>query len=229
MANLLSNNTINANAGISLGGTNTDPVSITKNIIGANFSELALCPGDDPSGNTITLPLSGDTAQDYVTVRTYGGVHHAFSTSGNYYCAGNIVVNGTITASSFSITGAGEIKTGNIYSQTSITSGTAFRVGYINLSAGTWIITSQLQIICTGTTGTFIYAGNCLSFTDATITSDNVTSACSQIPYLIQSQTTMYYKVVSSATIYFNTAVSFASGSATLLHSSCYLKAMRIS
>ena len=33
---------INANAGITLGGTNTDPVTITKNNIGFNVSELAL-------------------------------------------------------------------------------------------------------------------------------------------------------------------------------------------
>jgi hypothetical protein len=92
---------INALAGITLGGTNTDPVTITKNIIGDNVSELALCPGDDGSGNTISLPLSGDTNQDYVTVRTNSGVHHAFLTSGNYYCAGNIVVTGTVTANTF--------------------------------------------------------------------------------------------------------------------------------
>ena len=82
------NGVIDALSGISLGGTNTDPVSITKNYIGNNISELALCPGDDGSGDTISLPLSGDTnSQDYVTVKTNSGIHHAFSTSGNYYCA----------------------------------------------------------------------------------------------------------------------------------------------
>jgi hypothetical protein len=95
------NGLINALSGITLGGTNTDPVMIIKNIIGSNVSELALCPGDDGSGNTISLPMSGDTNQDYVTVRTNSGVHHAFSTSGNYYCAGNIVVTGTVTANTF--------------------------------------------------------------------------------------------------------------------------------
>jgi hypothetical protein len=99
------NGLINALAGITLGSTNTDPVMIIKNIIGSNISELALCPGDDGAGSTISLPLSGDTNQDYVTVRSNTGIHHAFSTSGNYYCAGKIVVPNivadTITANKF--------------------------------------------------------------------------------------------------------------------------------
>jgi Phage T4 tail fibre len=85
------NGLMNALAGITLG---------SKNIIGSNISELALCPGDDGSGSTISLPLSGNTNQDYVTVRTNSGVHHAFSTLGNYYCAGNIVAN-IVTANKF--------------------------------------------------------------------------------------------------------------------------------
>jgi hypothetical protein len=43
------NGLINAFGGITLGGTNTDPVKNTKNIIANNVSELALSPGDDGS------------------------------------------------------------------------------------------------------------------------------------------------------------------------------------
>ena len=80
------NGLINALAGITLGGTNTDPVNIIKNIVSNNVSELALYPGDDGSGNSISLPPSGESSStDYVTIRsTNAGVHHAFSTSGNY-------------------------------------------------------------------------------------------------------------------------------------------------
>jgi hypothetical protein len=224
------NNTINANAGISLGGTNTDPVSITKNYIGNNFSELALCPGDDPSGNTITLPLSGDTAQDYVTVRTYGGVHHAFSTSGNYYCAGNIVVNGTVTATSFSTSSTiGAILNGTLNNVSSITSGTIYRLGYINVTTGTWMITSQLSVYVQGANGNYIHGTNCLSLYDASLNSDFMVSLGSQVPYGHQSQTTMYYKALSNTTIYFNFAISTAGGTISILLSGCFLKAIRTS
>jgi hypothetical protein len=222
---------INANAGITLGGTNTDPVTITKNIIGNNISELALCPGDDGSGNSITLPLSGDTVQDYVTVRTNAGVHHAFSTSGNYYCAGNIVVTGTVTANAFNAaTGAiGTILNGNLNTVSSVTSGSAYRLGYINVTAGTWIVSSQLQVYGLGTAGTYIHASNCLSLVDGAVNGDNMTSTGSQMPYGSQTQTTWYYKAVSTTTIYFNISISFSSGSISIVQSGCYLKAIRIS
>ena len=154
---------INALSGITLGGTNTDPVTITKNIIGSNRSELALCPGDDGSGNSISLPLSGDTSEDYVTVRTNAGVHHAFSTSGNYYCAGNIVVTGTVTANSYNYTNGfgATILNGNINSNIiNITSGSAYRLGYVNVSAGIWIINSQLSVYVLAANGSYIHASN---------------------------------------------------------------------
>ena len=132
------NGLMNALAGITLGGTNTDPVTITKNIIGSNVSELALCPGDDGSGNSITLPASGESSStDYVTVRTTSGVHHAFSTSGNYYCAGNIVVTGTVTADTFIGTSSNAI--GTIVNASSFaalplpTNNSVFRLHYITL------------------------------------------------------------------------------------------------
>ena len=186
---------------------------------------------DDGSGNSITLPLSGDTVQDYVTVRTYAGVHHAFSTSGNYYCAGNIIVNGTVTATSFSVSSTiGAILNGTLNNVSSITSGTTYRLGYINVTTGTWIITSQLSVYVQASNGTYIHATNCLSLYDASLTSDFIVSLRSQVPYGNQSQTTMYYKALSNTTIYFNFAVT-AGGSSTIsiILSSCFLKAIRTS
>ena len=97
-------------------------MTITKNIIGDNRSELALSPGDDGSGNSITLPpYNKSSSTDYVTVRTVAGVHHAFATSGNYYCAGNITANSFYTTSN-DIDRIGVIQSGNI-NFSSITSG----------------------------------------------------------------------------------------------------------
>jgi hypothetical protein len=158
------NEIINALSGITLGGTNTDPVTITKNIIGNNRSELSLSPGDDGSGNSISLPLSGDTSEDYVTVRTNAGVHHAFSTSGNYYFAGNIVVTGSVTANSYNYTNdfGATILNENINSNiNNITSRASYRLGYVNVYAGTWIINSQLSVYVLGATGSYIHASNC--------------------------------------------------------------------
>ena len=110
--NVYANNLATSNA-IWFGGDvnntdNSDSTYIQKNIIypyallNRNVCDLALYCGDDGSGTTITLPVSGENSQtDYVTVRAADGVHHAFSTSGNYYCAGNIVVTGTVTANTF--------------------------------------------------------------------------------------------------------------------------------
>ena len=145
---------INANGGIatnniSFGDSNTDPASITKYTYGLNVSELALCPGDDPSGDTIALPVSGETVQDYVTVRSNAGIHHAFSTSGNYYCAGNIIVNGTVTASAFigtSSNAIGTILNSDSFSSLPLPVNGVYRLKSIVLSVGTWIVTSQIQM-----------------------------------------------------------------------------------
>ena len=140
-------------------------MKIIKNIVGGNVSELALYPGDDGSGSTISLPVSGESnVQDYVTIRsTNAGVHHAFSTSGNYYWAGNIVVTGTVTANAFNAAnnGIGTILNGNLKTVSSPTSGSSYRLGYINVTAGTWIVSSQLQVYGLGTAGTYIHASNC--------------------------------------------------------------------
>ena len=153
-----------------------------------------------------------------MTVRTNAGVHHAFSTSGNYYCAGNIVVNGTVTATSFSVSSTiGAILNGTLNNVSSITSGTAYRVGYINVTTGTWMITSQLSVYVQGLNGTYIHGTNCLSLYDGTLNSDFMVSLGSQVPYGNQSQTTMYYKALSNTTIYFNFAISTAASTISLL------------
>ena len=43
--------------------------------------------------STVSLPITGEkSARDYVTIRsTNAGVHHAFSTAGNYYYANSLV------------------------------------------------------------------------------------------------------------------------------------------
>ena len=172
-------------------------MNITKYILSNNISELALCAGDDGSGSVISLPLSGDTAsQDYVTVRSDKGVHHAFSTSGNYYCAGNIVVTGTVTANSYNYTNGfgATILNGNINNLNNITSGSVYRLGSVNVYAGTWIINSQLGVYVLSSNGTYIHATNCLSTSDGVVSGDCCTSVGSQVPYGVEAQTTMYYK-----------------------------------
>ena len=191
-------------------------------------------PGDDGSGNSISLPPSGESAPtDYVTIRsTNAGIHHAFSTSGNYYCAGNIVVTGTVTANSYNYTngGPGTILNGSLININNITSGSAYRLGYVNVYAGTWIINSQLGAYVLSTTGTYIHATNCLSTSDGVVSGDCCTSVGSQVPYGVQSQTTMYYKALSTTTIYFNIVISISGGGGTIstVYGSNYLKAMRI-
>jgi hypothetical protein len=85
---------ITANNSISLGNTNTDTVKIIINIVSNNISELALTPGDDGSSSTtVLLPISEEySSNDYVTIRSSNaGVHHAFSTAGNYYYRNSLV------------------------------------------------------------------------------------------------------------------------------------------
>jgi len=62
--------------------------------VGSDISELSLTIGDNgTSTSTISLPIPEETEYtDYVTVRsTNAGVHHAFSTTGNYYYGNSIV------------------------------------------------------------------------------------------------------------------------------------------
>ena len=86
---------INANAGINIGSTaNTDTTKIIQNVVNSNITELALYNGNEgTTTSTVTLPIPEEAAtRDYVTVRsTNAGVHHAFSTTGNYYYGNSIV------------------------------------------------------------------------------------------------------------------------------------------
>ena len=139
---------------------------------------------DDGSGNSITLPLSGETVQDYVTVQTNAVVHHAFSTSGNYYCAGNIVVTGTDTANSFigtSSNAIGTIVNASSFQSLPIPINSVYRLNYITLSAGTWIVTSQVQMT-SGISSMTIDASISLSNTNGSMVNSNITTSSSTTP-----------------------------------------------
>ena len=127
--NVYANNLATSNA-IWFGGDvnnadNTDSTYIQKNtilpyqLLNQNASELALYCGDDGTGTTITLPVSGETSQtDYVTVRAADGVHHAFSTSGNYYCAGVIKALGGIDVTNALIKTTGALNSNSLVIKT---------------------------------------------------------------------------------------------------------------
>jgi len=82
-----------------IGNGNTDDTYLQKHFIttsedtGYNASELAITIGDDGINDAITLPVAEEPGNtDYVTVRSSNiGVHHAFSTTGNYYYANSLV------------------------------------------------------------------------------------------------------------------------------------------
>jgi hypothetical protein len=108
----------------------------------------------------------------------------------------DIVVIGTVTANGYNIANGGSdtILNGTLNNVSSVSSGGNYRLGYINVTAGTWIINSQLSVYTSGANGTYIHASNCLSLDDGTINRDYMPSIGSQVPYGNQSQTTMYYK-----------------------------------
>jgi len=92
---------------------NTDPFYIKKNIVGGNVTELACYIGDDGKTDgiyTITFPpyseSSINSAVDYFSLRTSNaGLHHLFSSSGNYYCANTVYTNNVYTYSNIGISG----------------------------------------------------------------------------------------------------------------------------
>jgi len=227
------NGLINALAGITLGGTNTDPVNIIKNIVSNNVSELALYPGDDGSGSTISLPVSGESnAQDYVTIRsTNAGVHHAFSTSGNYYCAGNIVVTGTVTANTFIGTSGnaiGEIVNASSFAALPLpTNNSVFRLNYITLTAGTWIVTSQVQMNSTNSGVFSISASVSLSNTNGSMDNSNIATTTTTTPFFPSLHNTLFYTTSTTTTVHCNFTFS-ATYYCNIAPSGCYLKAMRI-
>ena len=94
MGAITANGVINANAGINIGSTaNTDITKIIQNVVSSNMTELALYAGDEGTTSTISVPIAEESAStDFVTIRsTNAGVHHAFSTAGNYYYGKSIV------------------------------------------------------------------------------------------------------------------------------------------
>ena len=73
---------------------NTDQTFIQRNNVSLNVSELGLYITDDDSNSIITLPLSDEnnsSTSDYVTIRGTNGIHHAFSSGGNYYYGNSIL------------------------------------------------------------------------------------------------------------------------------------------
>ena len=87
-------NTIYANGGVHFGDANSDTVKIIKSSGGSDVSELSFTVGDNgTSTSTISLPIPQEAAYtDYVTVRsTNAGVHHSFSSTGNYYYGNSLV------------------------------------------------------------------------------------------------------------------------------------------
>ena len=142
-------NTITANGGISLGDTNTDSVTIIKNIVSTNISELALsCGNEGTTTSTISLPIPEENStRDYVTIRsTNAGVHHAYSTSGNYYYGNSIVPSyaslPTLTtlqiggSASVSFTSPFIYETGYNYVTQSLPKGFYIVQGYMDFSGG---------------------------------------------------------------------------------------------
>ena len=97
-----------------------------------------------------------------------------------------------------------------------------YRLNYITLSTGTWIVTSQIQM--TSSSNTTIDASISLSNTNGSMGNSNITSLSSTSPSL---QNTLFYVTSTNTTIYCN--LTYTSNGAVLLNtSSCFLKAMRI-
>ena len=70
-----------------------DQTYIQRNNVNSNVSELGLYIKDDDSNSVITLPLGDETntSSDFVTIRGQDGIHHAFSSGGNYYYGNSIL------------------------------------------------------------------------------------------------------------------------------------------
>ena len=176
--NVYANNLATSNA-IWFGGDvsnadNTDSTYIQKNtilpyqLLNQNVSELALYCGNDGTGTTITLPVSGETSQtDYVTVRAADGVHHAFSTSGNYYCAGVIKALGGIDVTNALIKTTGALNSNSLVIKTTagVTVATINATGDFTTSG---LITATNGIKCNSTGSNSYYVGGNNSSSDAT-------------------------------------------------------------
>ena len=83
---------INCAGNIYLGDptSNTDPMYITRSNVGSNITEIAVYIGDDGT-NSISYPSGETNNVDYFTIKsTNAGLHHCFTSTGNYYASNNI-------------------------------------------------------------------------------------------------------------------------------------------
>ena len=73
--------------------SNSDSMYISRTNLAGNITEIAVFLADDET-NTFII-LSGETSYvDYFSIRSSIGLHHIFSSTGNYYAGNNI--NGII-------------------------------------------------------------------------------------------------------------------------------------
>jgi hypothetical protein len=133
-------------------------VKIIKNIVTNNISELALYPGDDGiTGQTVSLPSEAEETQtDYVTIRsTNAGVHHAFSTAGNYYYANALVPSyaSLPTLTSLQIGGSDSVS----FSEGFLTYG--YHNAEINIFKGYYIVFGYLDVSPTNSVSQYINYG----------------------------------------------------------------------
>ena len=109
------------------------------------------------------------------------------------------------------------------FPSTTLTQNHVYRLNYITLSAGTWIVTSQVQMTSSISNVT-IDASISLSNTNGSMVNSNITSSYSTSPSL---QNTLFYVTSTSTTIHCNFTYN-ATYACSLDTTGCFLKAMRI-
>ena len=154
----------------------------------------------------------------------------AFNQVGDATFHGNINVTGTVTANAFigtSSNGVGAIVYASSYFPSTVLSQNhVYRLNYITLSAGTWIVTSQVQMF-TGISSMSIDASVSLSNTNGSMVNSNITTQSTTTPLCPSLQNTLFYVTSTSTTIHCNFTYN-ATYACTLDTSGCFLKAMRI-
>ena len=113
------------------------------------------------------------------------------------------------------------------FPSSSLSQNHVYRLNYITLSAGTWIVTSQIQMF-TGISDILIDVSVSLSNTNnGTMPNSNITSQSTTTPLCPSLQNTLFYATSTSTTIHCN--FTYLSVNACSLDpSGCFLKAMRI-
>ena len=70
--------------------SNSDPMYITRSNVSSNITEIAVYIGDDGT-NSMSYPSAETNSVDYFSIKsTNAGLHHIFSSTGNYYAGNNI-------------------------------------------------------------------------------------------------------------------------------------------